>query len=359
MKVRFREKSPVVIALVTLAGLAALLFGSFQLAEIPLFAGSTYHARFAEGGGLKSGDKVRMSGSEIGKVTDVDLEDGDVVVTFTAKGVRLGDLTSSAIKTQTLLGERYLNVESRGAESMSAGDTIPVERTTSPYSLTEGIEDLSRTTGEVDMAQVGNALDSISDAFRGTPEEIGPAFEGVARLSETLASRDQALRDLFARAEQVTGVLKDHTGELQNLITDGNALLDELQARRAIIRELLVRTTAATDQLSGFVDEQHDRLAPTLTELNQVLAILQRNNGNISSAIERVAGFITGLGEGLASGPWFNGHADLAGIPLTVLPVNDFVPGLALPDPGHTFNGETLGGLPGVGDLVGLGGNDR
>lgn len=358
MNIRFRERNPVIIAIAGLAILAVLLFGSFQLASLPVFAGSTYQARFTEGGGLKTGDTVRMSGTAVGDVTKVDLEDGDVVVAFTAKDVRLGDLTTSSIKTQTLLGERFLNIESRGAATMAAGDEIPLDRTTAPYSISEGLEDLTERTGQVDIQQVGNALDSISGAFAETPEEIGPAFEGIARLSETIASRDQALRDLFKRAEQVTGVLKDHTGELQTLISDGNKLLTELEARREIIRELLVRTRAATDQITGFVGEQRERLAPALQELNGVLEILQRNEGNITSAVERVAGFITGLGEGLASGPWFNAHGDLGGIPATVFPANEFIPGLALPAPPQQHQGETLGGLPSVGELVpGLGGN--
>ena len=92
MKLRFREKNPVTIAMVGLVTLAVLLYASFQLADLPYFAGDRYEARFTEGGGLKTGDIVAVAGTEIGEVKDVTLDGADVVVDFTARDVVLGDL---------------------------------------------------------------------------------------------------------------------------------------------------------------------------------------------------------------------------------------------------------------------------
>ncbi|MCW2751514.1 MAG: virulence factor Mce family protein, partial [Aeromicrobium sp.] len=51
---------------------------------------------------------------------------------------------------------------------------------------------------------------------------------------------------------------------------------------------------------------------PALVQLNQLLALLNRNQDNITVSIKRASSFITGLGEGVAHGPWFTGHLDLA-----------------------------------------------
>jgi phospholipid/cholesterol/gamma-HCH transport system substrate-binding protein len=354
MKLRFREKNPVTIAIAGLVGMLVVLFGSFQLAALPVFAGTTYEARFVEGGGLKAGDRVKVAGTEVGKVTSVDLEGADVVVTFTAKGVTLGGTTRAAIKTQTLLGERNLGIEPAGDGEMGSGDTIPLARTTSPYSVTEGIEDLTRRTGEVDLDKVGEAMDVFSEAFRDTPDDIGPAFTGITRISQTIASRDQALRELFAHAEKVTGVLQSHTGQLTTLLVDGNTLLQELEQRRAVIHELLVNTRAVADQIVGMTEEQRNRLAPALDQLNLAMDVLERNEGNIVSSVQRVSSFITGLGEGLASGPYFTGHGDLSGLAPTLFPVSDYIPSLTVP---NNPAADAVPQLPAPSDLVGLGGN--
>ncbi|WP_433504838.1 MCE family protein [Pseudonocardia halophobica] len=354
MKLRFREKNPVVIAIAGIVGLLVVLFGSFQLAALPVFAGTSYEARFAEGGGLKAGDIVTVAGTEVGKVSSVDLDGADVVVTFTAKGVTLGDATRATIRTQTLLGERRLGIEPAGDGALSSGDSIPRHRTTSPYSVTQGIEDLTRRTGEVDMDQLGEAMNTFSDAFSDTPDDIGAAFAGITRISQTIASRDQALRELFGHAEKVTEVLKTNTGKLSTLLVNGNSLLQELERRRESIHSLLVNTKAVADQIVGLTEEQRNRLKPALDQLNAAMEVLQRNEGNIVSSVQRVSSFITGLGEGLATGPYFTGHGDLTGVAPVVFPLSDYIPSLTVP------NNPVAGAvpeLPAPSSLIGLGGN--
>ena len=355
MNLRFREKNPIVIAVAGLVGMLVLLFGSFQLAALPLFAGTTYEARFVEGGGLKAGDVVQVAGTEVGKVKSVDLQGADVVVSFTAKDVTLGAATRASIKTQTLLGERNLGIEPAGDGEMAAGDTIPLERTISPYSVSEGIEDLTRRTGEVNTDQVGRAMNTFSEAFRDTPDDLGPALRGITRVSQTIASRDQALRELFKHAERVTNVLNSHTGQLSTLLVDGNTLLGELQNRRDTIHALLVDTKAAADQITGLTEDQRGRLAPALKELNGAVDILNRNEGNITSALQRVSSFITGLGEGLASNTAFTGHGDVGGLVPTDFPLQDFLPGVTVPNnpaPG------AIPTLPAPAGPLGLGGSN-
>ncbi|WP_181778816.1 MCE family protein [Pseudonocardia pini] len=331
-KLKFREKNPVTIALVGVGAILVIIFGSFQIAALPFIAGSRYEAVFSEAGGLNTGDKVKLAGTEAGQVTDVTLEDGDVVVTFTVKGVGLGDESVATIGTQTLLGERNLEVTSRGGGEMSAGDRIPLARTTAPYSITEGIEDVTRRTGEIDTRQVGDALDVFAETFKDTPDDLSAAFQGISRISETIASRDQALRDLLGKANDVSGILSERSAQLSTLLVDGNALLGELQSRREVIASLLRDTTRVTEQIIALNEEQRGRLQPALAELNHTIDILQRNEGNIGAAVERVSTFITGLGEGLQHGTSFTGYAELGG--LGVFPTAQFVPSLTLPLPG-------------------------
>lgn len=343
------------MAVAGIATMALVLVGSFQLVEVPAIAGSTYEAAFTEAGGLESGAPVLVAGQEVGEVQSVDLESPLVTVSFTAKDVTFGRDTKASITTTTLLGGRGLKIEPRGDGQMGSGDTIPVERTEAPYSVSEGLEDLTGETSQIDTQKVKEALNTFSDTFEQTPEEITPALEGITRLSRTLNSRDEALESLLRRANNVSGVLKEHTDELTKLIIDGNALLGELQARREALRDLLVNTSRAADQVSGLVEDQGGRLKPALTELRHTVDILNRNEGNIVSAVERVSSFIVGLGEGLGSGPWFSGAADVAGTGTAIFPTHEFVPSLAVPtEPAPPGSIPTLPSVPG---LLGVGGN--
>lgn len=311
MTKKFRERNLTVIAIAAVVGLLAAIAGSFQLAELPGIAGTSYGARFAEAGGLKTGDAVRVAGVTVGKVNTVELDRNTVLVEFTAKDIELGESTTAQIKTGTLLGSRFLNLVPRGDGAMSSGAEIPLDRTKAPYTLTDSLSAVAGHSRKLDLDLIGDALRTFSDTFRDTADDLAPAFSGITELSRTISSRDKALRTLFKRAENVTGTFRQRTQQITTLIRDGNLILAELQARRHSIERLIVNTTAVADQVSAMVEENKGQLRPALNELNKVLKLLRRNEGNIVATVDRAASFITGLGEGVAHGPWFTGHLNL------------------------------------------------
>ena len=99
-----------------------------------------YSAIFTNASGLKSGQFVRASGVEVGKVSGVSLIDGGkrVRVEFNVdRSLPLYQGTTASIRYLNLIGERYLELTKgdkpcagpRCPDVLQAGDTIPVERT--------------------------------------------------------------------------------------------------------------------------------------------------------------------------------------------------------------------------------------
>src|SRR5688500_15050143 len=106
MSTPFRERNPVPIGAISIVVLIALLAVAFNASKMPLIGGGdTYHAAFAESGGLKSGDEVRIAGVRVGKVETVELAGDHVKATFRVKTPsQFGTETAAAIKVKTLLG---------------------------------------------------------------------------------------------------------------------------------------------------------------------------------------------------------------------------------------------------------------
>src|SRR3954454_11244520 len=133
----FRERNPVIIGAVGLAGVALLVMAAFRAQDLPVIGGGdTYYAAFSESGGLKANDEVRIAGVRVGKVESVGLEGDHVKVTFrvdTDSG--FGKDTNAAIKVKTLLGAMYPSLEPAGSGQLGEGSEIPVERTSSPYDV--------------------------------------------------------------------------------------------------------------------------------------------------------------------------------------------------------------------------------
>jgi phospholipid/cholesterol/gamma-HCH transport system substrate-binding protein len=269
-----------------------------------------YHALFADAGGLATGSKVTVSGMTVGTVSTMSLVDGgNVLVTFTVDGtVRLGSQTTAHIKTGSLLGQRIVTLDSADTAPLRSTDVIPVSRTSSPYSLTEAVTDLTNNTASTDTATLNQSLDTLSATIDQIAPQLGPTFDGLTRLSKSLNGNDKALRNLFTSAKDVTGILAERSRQVNTLILNANDLLAVLVERRDAIASLLANISVVAQQISGLVHDNEDILAPTLDKLNTVTAMLEKNRDNIAKALPGLAKYQITQGETVASGPYYNAY---------------------------------------------------
>ncbi|QZT64741.1 MCE family protein [Mycolicibacterium austroafricanum] len=269
-----------------------------------------YQAVFAEAGGLAAGNSVKVSGVTVGSVSDVELDHGSAVVTFSVKGaVPLGSDTTASVGIATVLGERVLVLRPAGRESLGAMGVIPLTRTGSPYSLTDAIGEFTSNTEQTDTAAINQSLDTLSDTIERIAPQLAPTFDGVTRLSKSLNSRNESLSDLLEAASDVTGVLSERSAQLNALLLNANDLLAVLQQRRYAIVNLLASTTAVAQQLSGMVADNEQELAPTLDKLNTVTEMFERNRDNISASLKGLAKYQVTQGEAVNNGFFYNGFA--------------------------------------------------
>jgi phospholipid/cholesterol/gamma-HCH transport system substrate-binding protein len=266
-----------------------------------------HQALFSEAGGITVGNDVTISGIKVGSVTDIALDNGDALVSFTTAGkYPLGSQTTAHIRTGSLLGERVLTLESAGSGSLRSADVIPTTRTSSPYSLTEAVSDLTSNTAGTDTSSLNQSLDTLSATIDQLAPKLGPTFDGLSRLSRSLNSRNENLAGLLKSAADVTTVLGQRSQQLNTLILNANDLLGVLNDRREAIVDLLANTAAVSQQLTGLVADNEKQLAPTLERLNSVVAVLEKNKDNIAKMLPNVKKFILSEGETLANGPYYN-----------------------------------------------------
>jgi phospholipid/cholesterol/gamma-HCH transport system substrate-binding protein len=299
------ERNRVAVGAVGTLLLIALVAAAFSYDELPFIKRtSDYSAYFAEAGGIKPGSEVRVSGLEVGKVSDVQLDGDKVLVDFTVrKGIALGDRTEAAIKTETVLGTKMLEVIPRGNGNLAG--TIPLDRTTSPYDLPSALGDLTTAISGLDTEQLSSSLTTLAETFQNTPPDLKIALEGVARFSDTLNTRDAQLRNLLANANKVTGVLAKRSDQIASLVVNANALLGQLLTQRQSIDALMSNLTAVSRQISGVVADNRTQLRPALDKLNGVLSILDNHKKEVQRTLYLLRRYAMSFGEVLGSGPFF------------------------------------------------------
>ncbi|KUI11543.1 mammalian cell entry protein [Mycobacterium sp. GA-1285] len=299
------ERNRLVVGAIGIAVVIAVVVAAFSYDRIPFIKGTADHsAYFAEAGGIKPGSDVRVSGLSVGRVSGVRLEGTKVVVDFTVRnGVELGDRAEAAIKTETVLGNKMLEITPRGDGELSG--VIPLERTTSPYDLPTALGDLTTTISALDTTQLSSALTTLADTFSDTPPELRAALEGVARFSDTLNTRDAQLRHLLADANKVTAVLGKRSDQIAGLVVNANSLLSEVLSQRDSIDALMTNIAAVSHQISGLVEDNRSQLKPAVDKLNGVLTILDNRKAELRRVIYLLRRYAMSFGEVLGAGPFF------------------------------------------------------
>ncbi|OBI48435.1 MCE family protein [Mycobacterium sp. E796] len=301
-------RSPVTIGVIGTAVLVCVTVAAFQYDKLPFVKNTNdYAAYFSEAGGIKTGSTVRVSGMGVGRVSDIRLEGTKVRVGFTVrKAIELGDRTEAAIKTETVLGSKMLELTSRGDGRLNG--PIPLERTHSPYDLPDALGDLTTTISGLDTAQLSSALTTLANTFKETPADLKPALQGVARFSETLNHRDAQLRSLLGNANKVSGVLGKRSQQIATLVADSNALLAALLDERDSLDALMNNITAVSHQISGLVDDNRTQLKPALDKLNGVLEVLDNRKEDLQKTLPKFKRYAMSFGECLGSGPFFKAY---------------------------------------------------
>ncbi len=298
-----------IFGIVLVTCLVLVAFGYSNLPFMP--QGKSFEAYFTDAGGITPGNDVNVSGIKVGSVKDVALAGDTAKVTFTVdRKVRVGDQSLVSIKTDTVLGEKSLSVTPKGTGSVTS---IPLGRTTTPYTLNTALQDLGQNSSDLDKPRFEQALQTLTDTLRDATPQLRSTLDGVTDLSRSLNKRDEALEQLLAHAKRVSDTLAQRAGQVNKLIVDGNLLFAALDERRQALSSLIAGIDEVSHQLSGFVADNRKEFTPALDKLNLVMDNLLERKEHIGEALRRLPPYATALGEVVGSGPGF--QINLYGLP--------------------------------------------
>jgi phospholipid/cholesterol/gamma-HCH transport system substrate-binding protein len=309
MSIRRAADAPVRTALAGLTVLALGVLTALNARSLPVIGdGTTYSAEFTEAAGVFAGNDVRIAGVEVGRVSDVELRGGRVLISFRVKGAWLGDATSAAIRLKTVLGQKYLALDPQGEGTLDPGQPIPRSRTSVPYDILAAFGELSSTVDRIDTTQLAKSFDTLSATLANTPQSVRGALTGLSRLSDTLATRDHQLATLLGNTRVVSQTLVDRDTAVRKLLDDGNQLLAEVSNREQAISSLLDGSRQLATELSGLISENDAQFGPLLTQLDQLTSMLQRNQDALAAGIKGFAPLVR-LGVNIAgNGRWIDGY---------------------------------------------------
>jgi phospholipid/cholesterol/gamma-HCH transport system substrate-binding protein len=320
---RYSEARLIRLGAITLVVMLLLMAATFNLSKFPGFGGTTYTAELADASGIHRGNMVQVGGIRVGRVERVTLDGDRVVVAFEVDdGVELGTETAASVEVLNLLGEKYLELTPAGGGQLDEGTPIPRERTRSAYDIVGVFGDLTTTTERLDKDRLVGALGVVSTTIEQSAPEIRASFDGIARLSRTVASRDAQIKGLLRSSRSVTTLLADRSKDIVALMRSSDLVFREVQSRKQAIHRLLVNARSLAVQLRGVATDNRAQIGPALKEVDDLTSLLIGKEKELKATLDALGPYSSILSNIIGTGPWFDAYA----VNLASVPTGEFVP---------------------------------
>ena len=303
----FRERSPVIIGIISIILIMAGTTFAFFIDRLP-FVKQAYEieAEFTNASGIVAENQVRVAGIKVGTVKEVNLVRDRVAITMEIEnGIEIPADASASIKLATLLGTKFIDIQSKGSDPyLEEGDKIPLERTTVPYEIFQVSNEGTRVLEGINGPLLNNMLVELAKLTRATKDELGNALSGLNELGAQLNEKEIDFKSLLANADDLTKLLSDEGDEIVRLIDASNEVLGSLAGQREEIQSLLESTKVMAGQLTDLIRDNRGNLDNILVRLNRALLVLEKNVDHIDVALEYAGPSSRYLASMFQQGPW-------------------------------------------------------
>ncbi|MFB4306800.1 MCE family protein [Actinomadura sp. GTD37] len=311
----FRDRNRIAVGLVSAGTLLALVVSVYLVGTRGLLKDRyTITGTFAATGGLRSGDEVRVAGVRVGEVGSVrpDHRHGYVVVSWKVDGgVDLGPDTRAEIKVANVLGGRYLRLSGPVAAPHLADlpedrRRIPLDRTQVPTTINDVLDTSTRTISKLDTRAINKLvaeLNGIGDDDRG---RLGRALTNLAGLAETVNDADPQIEKLLDSGDRVLKLAHAKDAELSRLLTNVQAMLDELRRRRTELAAFLGGGNRTVASLTKLIDDRQAKLLTLVADLRGTLGTLRPVTGDFNQLLAWAGPTLSGLAGTGGRGPWLD-----------------------------------------------------
>ncbi|MEE8277366.1 MAG: MlaD family protein [Thermoanaerobaculia bacterium] len=293
------ERSEIRAGLFVVTGLAILGVGTLWIVGFSPLAGrqTTYEVLMKMSSGVRTGDRVRVSGIEVGRVKRVDLRAGEewpVLFHVTLdEGVSLTTGSTARITSDGLLGAPYLEIvagPSDGAPLPPGSRIMGTEGGTVTHTLeglgqaTDRLPALLDQTNEL-VGKINREIEPLLSRFQAllSEQNIAAISDSLATLSPTLEEVGPRLSELVSRLDSLAAQLEDGIRGVPELTSEVTALVDDLRQAIGPGGERLAGVFDSAESTLGSAEDALSAVGGNSAELEAMLRDLRAAAANLKS----------------------------------------------------------------------------
>ncbi|GAA3964170.1 MlaD family protein [Gordonia caeni] len=237
--------------------------------------------------------KVRLGGTDVGVVSDIEAKDYRAVVTMdVSESTRVPVGTGAELRQATPLGDVFVALQPPAdttAGFMRAGDTL-----TGETSAAATVEDLLvNMTAQVDSGSVSSLqqiFTELSTALSGEDKyvELQGAINGFTTAIDKFNRNAAQVDTAMANTAVLTGQLAAGRNEIAASINKLPPAINTINSELGLILDTLGKSNQVTKATSDFLNKRQDDLIELFTHLNTATAALNKTAPKLGPLMQRL-----------------------------------------------------------------------
>lgn len=287
----------VVVVIRRTALLLSVAFVSSSCALVglaPSCSGNEIIAKFDQVGDLVENSNVQSSDVEIGNVQNIELEGWDARVTMCLESdQKISSDVVAVVRTTSLLGEKFidLQVQSEGPPFLEDGAVLSTDQTSKATELEEVFAKLAGVLGTGNLEQINRFTSAQATILRDHAGELRNVLVDLRKFTDTLAGRKDQIASAVDRLDSVARTLLDDRPVIQNFLRSFADSSDVLASQEEGLRSLLFTLDRFTDVSVQLLRATESGLNEQFAKLRPILATVVANSANLRRSLVTLAGF--------------------------------------------------------------------
>jgi phospholipid/cholesterol/gamma-HCH transport system substrate-binding protein len=275
-------------------GLLILLAVFDFVGDIPFFRNEfKLRTYFDSIGELRQGNPVKLEGYDVGKVSNISVQDRKIEVEFAVNkdiGIRKDSVAS--INLTSLLGTSYINLTFGSPDSplAVAGDVLPSQN---PADINQILAKVDSAVGSIDGALSGlDVFGANKEQLSNIVNNIDIVLEDVKEGKGTIGKlfKDDSLyneaQSTFANVNEITTSVKQGKGTIGKLFTD-ESLYNDAKVALTSLGQLSKKISDSDGTLGKLINDDtlYNEATGAATHLNDILEKINTGQGTLGQLV--------------------------------------------------------------------------
>ena len=291
-------------------------------------------------GGLYTGADVTYRGVQVGTVTALDLNPGNVAVKLAIQaGQQIPDNGPVRVKELSALGEQYVDLQptTGSGPDLRPGTVIPASRVTLPTPIGTALVDLNTLLQSVNPQDLVTDENFLASAFIGTGSDLRTIITTGQRLSNALIAAQPETVNLVVDGQSDLQTLEATDGDLATFSQGLASLTAQLRDSNASVQALIRNSQSAEQQLNPLLAAKSAQITGLVSSLATASQVTDEHDQDVQAVFELLPFVSNDLAAVVRNGQ-VHGELEFN----TADPVCPYIPGSQTPGPTQAVASPTL-----------------